>query len=81
MVVGHSLGEIAAAHAAGAFSLTDGLRFAAARGALMGGLPEDGAMAAVFATPERVAAAVDRTQRIDGGLAGERGRRQRGCIR
>ena len=58
-VVGHSLGEIAAAQAAGAFSLEDGLRFAAARGALMGALGEDGAMAAVFATPERVAAAVD----------------------
>ena len=59
VVVGHSLGEIAAARAAGAFSLEDGLRFAAARGALMGALEEDGAMAAVFATPERVAAAVD----------------------
>ena len=59
VVVGHSLGEIAAAQAVGAFSLEDGLRFAAARGALMGSLPEDGAMAAVFATPERVAAAVD----------------------
>ena len=59
VVVGHSLGEIAAAQAAGAFSLEDGLRFAAARGALMGALGEDGAMAAIFATPERVAAAVD----------------------
>ena len=59
VVVGHSLGEIAAAQAAGAFSLEDGLRFAAARGTLMGSLPEDGAMAAVFATSERVAAAVD----------------------
>ena len=58
-VVGHSLGEIAAAQAAGAFSLDDGLRFAAARGALMGALGEDGAMAAIFATPERVGAAVD----------------------
>jgi len=59
VVVGHSLGEIAAAQAAGAFSLEDGLRFAAARGALMGALSEAGAMAAIFATPERVRAAVD----------------------
>ena len=59
VVVGHSLGEIAAAQAAEAFSLEDGLRFAAVRGALMGALPSEGAMAAVFATPARVAAAVE----------------------
>ena len=42
VVVGHSLGEIAAAQTAGVFSLEDGLRFAAARGALIGALPEAG---------------------------------------
>ena len=67
VVVGHSLGEIAAAQAAGALSLEDGLRFAAARGALMGALSEDGAMAAIFATPERVAAAVDELNASTGG--------------
>ena len=58
VVLGHSLGEIAAAQAAGAFTLVDGLRFAAARGELMGALDSDGAMAAVYAPAERVAAAV-----------------------
>ena len=59
VVVGHSLGEIAAAQAAGFFGLEDGLRFAATRGALMGALPGQGAMAAIFATESRVAAAVE----------------------
>ena len=48
VVVGHGLGELAAALAAGMFGLEDGLRFAAARGALIGGLPEVGAQAAAL---------------------------------
>ncbi len=58
VVIGHSLGEIAAAQTAGVFGLEDGLRFAAARGSLIGALPGEGAMAAVFAPPARVADAV-----------------------
>ena len=58
VVVGHSIGELAAAQAAGVFSLEDGMRFAAKRGALMSQM-EEGAMAAVFAPPERVAPAVE----------------------
>ena len=58
-VLGHSLGEIAAAQAAGVLSIEDGLRFAMARGALIGALPSDGAMAAVFAPASRVAASLD----------------------
>ena len=58
VVLGHSLGEIAAAHTAGIFDLEDGLRFAAARGSLIGALPGEGAMAAIFAPPARVAEAV-----------------------
>ncbi len=59
VVVGHSLGEIAAAQAAGVYSLEDGLLFAARRGALMGALPGEGAMAAVFAPADRVTSAVE----------------------
>ena len=57
-LVGHSLGEIAAAQAAGVFTLEEGLRYAAVRGALMGATRIDGAMAAVFAPASRVASVV-----------------------
>ena len=58
VVIGHSLGEYAAAQAAGVFSLEDGLRFVAKRGALLASVPELGSMAAVFAPEDKVAAAV-----------------------
>ncbi len=59
VVMGHSLGEMAAAQAAGVFTLEEGLRFACTRGALMGALPRAGAMAAVFASELRVKTEVD----------------------
>ena len=58
VVVGHSIGELAASQAAGVFSLEDGMRFAALRGALMSQM-EEGGMAAVFAPADRVAPAVE----------------------
>ncbi|MDE0159969.1 MAG: beta-ketoacyl synthase N-terminal-like domain-containing protein [Candidatus Dadabacteria bacterium] len=58
IVLGHSVGELAAAQAAGVFSLEDGMRFAAARGTLLSET-EPGTMAAVFATPARVASTVE----------------------
>ena len=67
VVVGHSIGELAAAQAAAVFSLEDGIRFAAKRGALMSQM-EEGAMAAVFAPPERVAPAVEAVNAASAGL-------------
>ena len=58
VVVGHSLGEIAAAQAAGGLTLEQGLRYAAVRGELMGATRADGAMAAVFAPVGDVSSAV-----------------------
>jgi acyl transferase domain-containing protein/SAM-dependent methyltransferase len=50
VVVGHSVGEYAAACVAGVYPLAEGLKFIAARGRLTGALPRDvGAMSAIMA--------------------------------
>ena len=49
VVLGHSVGQYAAACVAGAFTLEQGARLLAERGRLFGSLPEGGSMAAVFA--------------------------------
>ncbi|WP_007026029.1 type I polyketide synthase, partial [Saccharomonospora iraqiensis] len=51
VVIGHSVGEIAAAWAAGVFSLEDAARLVVERGALMDAVRRSGAMAAI-AVPE-----------------------------
>ena len=64
VVLGHSVGQYAAACVAGVFSLEDGARLMAERGRLFGSLPEGGRMVAVFADAQLRRTRADEFPRI-----------------
>ncbi|WP_319436005.1 type I polyketide synthase [Mycobacterium sp. RTGN5] len=67
VVLGHSVGQYAAACVAGVFSLEDGARLIAERGRLFGSLPAGGRMVAVFADPDYVERAAATFPRVSVG--------------
>lgn len=67
VVLGHSVGQYAAACVAGVFSIEDGARLMAERGRMFGSLPEGGRMVAVFADAKHVEQAAGEFPRVSVG--------------
>ncbi len=59
LLLGHSVGEYVAACIGGVFSVEDGLRLIAKRAELMQRLPQNGKMAVIFASRDRVQEVMD----------------------
>lgn len=69
-VAGHSLGEIAAAHASGALSLREAATIVTTRGKLMAGLSSNGIMVSISASEEEVSEELSyQKHEVNGGTA------------
>jgi acyl transferase domain-containing protein/surfactin synthase thioesterase subunit len=69
VVLGHSVGEFAAAYCAGVYTLEQVLGLLTERAGLMQALPRDGAMAAIFSDGETVTTAIEELGRADIAIA------------